>query len=204
MRLFFSDGDRQTYLRLLQEQSDAHGVSYLAYCLMSNHVHFVAVPAKRDSLARALGEAHRRYTRMVNFRQEVRGYLFQGRFFSCPLDDVHLLTAVRYVELNPVRANVVKRPWAYGWSSARYHVGLRRRDVLVDDRDLWGRVPDWRAYLTQHEDDERLTAVRRTTRTGRPCGDAAFVKEMGRRTGRRLLPRRPGPRPAAKRRRPPS
>jgi putative transposase len=163
---------------------------------MNNHVHLVAVPRKEDSLSRAIGEAHRRYTRMVNSRQGVRGYLFQGRFFSCPLDDRYLLAAVRYVERNPVRAGLVKRAWEYPWSSARFHVGLRRRDCLVEDPDLLGLVDDWRSFL--RSDDEDADRVRQRTRTGRPCGASAFVKRLERRTGRRLAPRRPG-RPKRKR-----
>ncbi|MEI8355895.1 MAG: hypothetical protein WCG31_07395 [Deltaproteobacteria bacterium] len=71
---------------------------------MTNHVHFVAVPYSETSLARGFGEAHRRYTRMKNFTQGVRRYLFQGRFSSRVFDGKYLLAAVRYVQLNPVRA----------------------------------------------------------------------------------------------------
>ena len=74
------------------------------------HVHFVVVPQQEKSLANAFGEAHRRYTRMRNFAEGVRGYLFQGRFGSCVLDERHLIAAARYVELNPVRAMLVKLP----------------------------------------------------------------------------------------------
>ena len=97
-----------------------------AYCLMPNHVHLIAVPATEEALRLALGEAHRRYTRRVNFREGWRGHLWQGRFASFPLDNAHLYLAARYVELNPVRAGLVKRPEAYRWSSAGAH--LRGRD----------------------------------------------------------------------------
>lgn len=196
MRVFFSNRDREEYLHLLKEHSEQYAVEFLAYCLMANHVHLVAVPNTEQSLARTIGEAHRRYTRMVNFRQNVRGYLFQGRFFSCPLDERYLLTAVRYVELNPVRAGLVKRAWDYRWSSARYHVGLRKTDALVTDRDLWGLVSHWRRLLAVEGDG--VEQLRGKTRTGRPCGDEAFVRKTEKRTGRALLPRRPG-RPKASR-----
>jgi len=71
---------------------------------MTNHVHLIAVPEADGALARAVGEAHKRYSRMRNFAEGVRGYLFQGRFGSCVLDEKHLAAAVRYVENNPVRA----------------------------------------------------------------------------------------------------
>lgn len=142
MDVFFDDEDRRAYLRLLSEQAQMHGVRFLAYCLMTNHVHLIAVPKTQQSLARAIGEAHRRYTRRINFRQGVRGYLFQGRFFSCPLDEYYLLAATRYAERNPVRAKRVRRPWNWPWSSAAYHVGRRKTDPLVEDRDLLGLVDD--------------------------------------------------------------
>jgi len=80
---------------------------------MTNHVHFVVVPHNESSLAKGFGEAHKRYTRMKNFSEGVRGYLFQGRFGSCVLDERHLLAAVRYVERNPVTAGIVKNAWEY-------------------------------------------------------------------------------------------
>lgn len=97
MPVFLSDRDRLDYLRLLAAQGKKYGVSFLAWCLMTNHVHLIAVPKEVESLAHGIGEVHKRYTRMVNFREEVRGYLFQGRFFSCPLDERHLYSTVRYI-----------------------------------------------------------------------------------------------------------
>ncbi len=192
MQVFFSDQNRNEYLNLLAEHGRVHGVEHLGYCPMTNHVHLVAVPAAQGSVARGIGEAHRRYTRMVNFRQRVRGYLFQGRFFSCPLDEAHCLTAVRYVERNPVRAGTVTRPWDYRWSSARFHVGLRKSDALVQDRTLWGLVSNWRAYPRTEEEHDELQFLRTKTHTGRPCGDRAFIRRAQRLTGRKLLPKAPG------------
>ena len=186
--VFFGSADRRAYLRRLAEQGQLHGVRFLAYCLMGNHVHLVAVPSAEASLARAIGEAHRRYTRWVNLRQGVRGYLFQGRFFSCPLDEVHLLTAVHYIEHNPVRAGMVKRPWDYAWSSARFHVRRRATDELVEDRDLMGLVSDWREFLKTDRASDQVDLVHSRTRTGRPCGGQPFVKRAERITGRKLRP----------------
>jgi putative transposase len=78
MDIFAGDQDRQQYLRCLHEEAARFGVAFLGWCLMTNHVHLIAVPEREDSLARAIGEAHRRYTRMKNFSAGVRGYLFQG------------------------------------------------------------------------------------------------------------------------------
>ena len=190
--VFFCDRDGETYLQLLAEQAALHGVRFLSYCLMSNHVHLVAVPSNEIALARAIGEAHRRYTCSVNLRENVRGYLFQGRFFSCPLDEFHLLAAVLYVEHNPVRAQMVKRPWDYPWSSARFHVGLRQSDRLVRDRDLLGLVSDWRVFLETEPSSVDSKVLRAKTRTGRPAGDEDFVRRAERVTGRDLHPKPPG------------
>jgi putative transposase len=108
----------------------AHDVAIWAYRLTPNHVHLIALPQLADGLRRAIGEAHRRYTRMVNFREGWRGHLWQGRFASFLLDEPYLLAAARYVELNPVRAALVVAPSRYRWSSAAAHV-RGRNDVLV-------------------------------------------------------------------------
>lgn len=103
---------------------------------MSNHVHFIAVPKKENSLAKTIGEAHRRYTRMKNFTEGVRGYLFQGRFGSCVLDQQYLLATGCYVERNPVTAGMVESSVDYPWSSARYNCGVVEHDPLLRERSL--------------------------------------------------------------------
>ncbi|MCX7634397.1 MAG: transposase [Syntrophales bacterium] len=191
LAVFHGDRDRRMYLSYLAEETDKHGVNILAWCLMDNHVHFIAVPREEGSLARAFGEAHRRYTLMKNTTSGVKGYLFQGRFFSTVLNERHLLTAVRYIELNPVRAAIVKEPWLYPWSSAAFHVGMSTRDPLVTDRHLLGLVDDWREFLATAP-DESYEELRKATRTGRPSGDSAFVAEISRYVGRDLSKNRPG------------
>ena len=120
MPVFASDHDRQKYLSLLKEFGARHGVQFWAWCLMTNHVHLVVVPKHDTSLARAIGEAHRRYTLALNVREGVRGHLFQERFHSFPIQtDRHLIAVVRYVERNPVRAGLARQAADYPWSSAR-------------------------------------------------------------------------------------
>jgi len=197
MEIFQDDDDRREYLHLLGQQGDRHGLRFLAYCLMSNHVHFVVVPEKTDSLARAIGEGHRLYTRMVNFRQGARGYLFQGRFFSCPLDEDYLYACLRYVERNPVRViKKVKHAWDYEWSSARYHIGMIDSDPLVYPHELLEPIDNWRLFLSKESDD--LDVLRGKTRTGRPCGSGTFVEKAEFLTDRVLSPRKPGPKPTLK------
>jgi len=85
METFFCDEDYEAYLSLMAEWCGRFGVDIWAYCLMPNHVHLIAVPESEEDLRRSIGEAHRRYTRRVNFREGWRGCLWQGRFASYPI-----------------------------------------------------------------------------------------------------------------------
>ena len=191
MDIFPDDDARLAYLQFLAEEAGRSGVQFLTWCLMTNHVHFVAVPMEMHSLARTFGEAHRRYTRMRNFQEGVRGYLFQGRFGSCVLDERHLIAAARYVERNPVKAGMVSHPRDYQWSSARFHLGITEVDMLVSDRTMLGLISDWESLLSS-ENEEESKKLRLATRTGRPAGDEDFAAQVERVTGRDPRPQRPG------------
>jgi len=194
MNIFNNDNDKNQYLQFIKEETEKSEIEIIAWCVMTNHVHFIAVPQTETSFARGFGEAHKRYTRMKNFRDNVRGYLFQGRFGSCVLDERHLLAAVRYVENNPVAAGIVKHAREYEWSSARYHVGDIRKDVLVNSKNLYGLVKDWRKYLDEKiEGNDDVHNIRKSTKTGRPVGDYDFVKKIEKLTGRSLRRKKPGP-----------
>ncbi len=121
-RTFFSDQDYEKYIDLMAEWTARYDVRVWAYCLMTNHVHLIAVPKTADSLRFAVGEANERYTRHINFREGWIGQLWQGRFASYVMDERHLLSAARYIELNPVAAGMVRKPEDYPWSSARTHL----------------------------------------------------------------------------------
>jgi len=149
--VFFGEEDRTVYLRILQEQSQKNQVKIWAYCLMSNHVHLIAVPEGESGLAKAIGETHKRYTRKVNFREGWRGYLWEGRFKSFVLDEKYVYAAVRYVERNPVRVKIVQRAEDYRWSSALAHV-QRRKDPLLSDFYLMEEIEDWSEYLREEEE----------------------------------------------------
>jgi putative transposase len=184
MVVFNSDDDRISYLSFVADECKRQNVEVLAWCLMTNHVHFIAVPKTEQALARAFGEAHRRYTRMKNFAEGVSGYLFQGRFSSSVLDHNHLLAAVRYVELNPVHAGMAQQAGEYSWSSARFHLGVVEKDPLVADVDLLGLVTNWEEFLCR--DDGDIESVVAATRTGRPAGDEAFLDKVEAVTGRNM------------------
>ena len=160
----------------------------------AKHAHLVAVPACEDGLRRAIGEAHRRYSRRINFREKWRGYLWQGRFASFVMDEPYLLAAARYVELNPVRAGLVRSAGDWPWSSARAHLA-GRDDCLVEVASLLAMVPDWNAFSNSGLPEEDFRDIRRHARTGRPLGDEAFLGRLEDMVGRILEPQKPGPKP---------
>ncbi len=190
--VFFSDQDKKSYIDLLCKYTIESGVIFWAYCLMDNHVHLIAVPKNEDSLARGIGRAHRHYTRMINFREGWKGYLWQGRFISCPLDEQCLYAAVRYVERNPVRAGLVKRAEDYPWSSAKAHV-LKEKDILLSDNFMLSEIEDWSSYLAEDDRDIDRNLFREHARTGRPLGDEKFIIKLEEITGRALKKGKPGP-----------
>jgi putative transposase len=196
-QVFFGDADYATYRALLGESCRAAGVAVWAYCLMPNHVHLILVPHDSDGLRAALGEAHRRYTRHVNFREGWRGYLWQGRFASFPMDEPYLLAAARYVELNPVRARLARGAREWRWSSARAHLA-GRDDGLVNVRPLLDLAPDWAGFLGEGLSADDHAAIRTGERTGRPLGSPRFIARLEKRLDRKLARQRPGPKPKAK------
>ena len=191
---FFQEEDYGAYLALLGEWCGRCGVEVWAYCLMPNHVHLIVVPESEDGLRRGLGEAHRRYTRRINFREGWRGHLWQGRFASFAMDERYLLRAARYIELNPVRAKLCRVPWRWRWSSAAAHVA-GRDDGLVHVMPLLERVKDWPEYLTEPLEAEKEQLWRRHERTGRPLGEPAFLDRIEATLGRLVRPAKRGRKP---------
>jgi len=191
METFFDDEDYEMYLALMREWCLSSGVEIWAYCLMPNHVHLIVVPECKSSLARGIGEAHRRYTRYINFKKSWKGYLWQGRFASFPMDEEYLLNSVRYVELNPVRAKLVEKVEDYRWSSARAHLN-GHDDMLVKVKPMLDRVENW-AEMLASGDQAAFDDLRMHERTGRPLGQDGFVDRMSLLAGRTLGRKKPGP-----------
>jgi len=189
---FFCEEDYAAYLQLMSQWCVAEGVEIWAYCLMPNHVHLIAVPEREESLRRAIGEAHRRYTRRVNFREGWRGHLWQERFASFVLHEPYLLAAARYVELNPLRAGLAIAPSEYRWSSARAHL-KGKDDCLVKVRPLLAIAGNWRRLLASAVTEEELKQFHAHERTGRAMGDDDFLKRLEKNLGRVLRRQKPGP-----------
>ena len=177
-RVFFTDADRSTYLRLLAENLEDARARVLAWCLMTNHIHFVVVAERDDSLSVLLRRVHGRYSQMVNARRARTGHLWQNRFHSCALSPSHLWRALAYVELNPVRAAMVERAEEYKWSSAAAHLGLASDRYSLLDKEFWiqqGGSQGWEALLAAPEPALEMRLLRRCTYAGRPFGEAEFV-----------------------------
>lgn len=189
--VFFSDGDFRFYLKLLKEWCSRESVKIWAYCLMTNHVHLVATPEDGTNLSRAIGETHRRYTRMINFRQNWRGYLWQGRFSSFPMDEPWLLRAVAYVEFNPVAAGMVAHPWDYQWSSVHAHLKGNDPEEIVEVEPLLELVGNWKEYLREYKAEKHKDFSRHES-TGRPLGNEKFVEKAEGLLGRDIRKKKPG------------
>jgi putative transposase len=182
---FSTDDDRQTYLRLLRDNLSDAGVKLLGWCVMTNHVHLIAVPVREDSLGVLFRRVHGRYAQYYNVRRGRTGHLWQNRFFACSLGAGHLWVALAYVERNPVRAGLVANARDYRWSSAVAHITGKDEHELVDMRwwETSAAAAEW-SQLLGSEDAVATAELRASTYAGRPFGDEVFVKEIGTRFGR--------------------
>lgn len=187
--VFQDDQDYYKYIRWIQEYSIKHELSVLAYCLMQNHVHFIAIPNREESLSKVFNTAHMRYSQYFNKKLRIKGHLWQGRFYSCVLDEPHLIAALRYVERNPVRAKLVEKPWEWKWSSAAFHIDrggfLIRLENISKFMDV--SFDSWKQYICSGEDEKFNQNLRKHTLTGRPFGTVMFAQALEKRFERKLL-----------------
>jgi len=189
---FFQKNDYCMYRALMADAIAEFEVQVWAYCFMPNHVHFIMVPETPEALGHVMRTVHMRYSRTINKRHDWTGHLWQGRFWSCPMDEPYTLMAARYIECNPVYANMVDAPHKHPWSSAAAHVkGID--DALVLARPLLDLVPDWRGFLSVPLSKENQKTLNRGQSTGRPLGTETFLKSVEAQTGRSLIKQKPGP-----------
>lgn len=184
--VFEDEGDFIQYKSWLKEYSRKYGLNIWAYCFMTNHVHFVCVPDEEVSLARTFNTLHMRYSQYFNRKKRVKGHLWQGRFFSCLLDERHLYTSIRYIENNPVRARIVEKAEDYRWSSAKGHLNKDTDMILSRDCHLEKEIKNWSTYLMEKDDIQQIEDIRKNSLTGRPCGDDVFIETIEGLLGRKL------------------
>ena len=157
--------------------------------LLVNHIHLVAVPARESSLQQVLKPLHMRYAQRINRIMKWSGHFWQGRYFSSPMDESYMWSAIRYVERNPVCARMVRKAEDYPWSSAANHCGRADDRVLSKNlrwKKLTEQVDDWSAWLTEGDDPSELTMIRRNIEKGLPCGSDRFIKNLEKKIGRSL------------------
>jgi len=185
--VLLSTRDRAFYLARLTHND---GTRILGYCLMTNHVHLAAIPAEENSLARTLGPTHSESTLYRDRSCEESGHVWQNRFFSCPLGEWHLITALRYTELNSVRAGLAELAWEGPWSSARAHALPASMDPVLDPASPDCRGPpnhtEWREILVAFVSETDSYAIHPAPLTGEPLGSTEFVARLERETARRL------------------
>lgn len=190
--VFFDDEDRTAYLKILGTYSKKWHFDIWSYCLMANHVHILAVPKQVESLAKGIGGTNLVYTQYINRRYDRSGRLWQNRFFSTIVEkDTYLWAVARYVERNPLRADLVQRAEEYKWSSCRAHIKGDHDNLLSGSWLDEEQLKAYRAFFSQ-EENEVEEAIRRATSTGRPLGQGAFIKKLGEKISRELFPKKAG------------
>ena len=193
-RVFHDDGDRQFYLTLLQKYSKECSCKINAFCLMENHVHLLAVPCNKDSLAKTMQKLSLRFTQYVNKKYNRTGRLWECRFYSCLVDkDAYLWAVCRYIEKNPVRAKIVIRPDQYKWSSAKANSSAKEQFSFIEP--IWKNYIDreeYRKFLNNQDDKREIEQIRKAIYTGKPIGTDKFFKRIGNTLGIVITARRRG------------
>ena len=183
LKTFFRVADYSLYLALFRERLQQSGLTVCAYCLMPNHIHAVVIPSDESGLATHFRALHSGYAKYINASRGWKGHLWQERFFSAVMDETHTLCALRYVEMNPVRAGLCDRPEEWRWSSVHANLG-DPSDGITDSNTTRKIVPDGRSYLNVPDSARVRDQLRKRTRDGRPAGDDAFVDRLEALTGK--------------------
>jgi putative transposase len=193
---FFSDDDYRFYLRCLREASDEYRLSIHAYVLMTNHVHLLVTPETEFSLPKSMQSIGRRYVQYFNHAYGRTGTLWEGRYKCTMIDsERYLLTCMRYIELNPVRARMVEHPADYPWSS--YLANAQGApDGLIFPHSLYrrlGRTDDERQYAYRELIYEQIPvgdveAIRDATNKAWALGDLRFISRIESQSKRRAVP----------------
>ena len=191
---FFTDEDYQLYLHHLKEQADKYGCDIHAYVLMTNHVHILLTPQQEDSASLLMKHLGQRYVQYINRTYQRSGTLWEGRFRSClTQNEAYVLACYRYIELNPVRAEMVKHPRNYPWSSYRFNAEGKANDILTP-HDQYARQavdePDrrkaYRGLFKAHVDVGIDDQIRSATNGNYVLGNKRFQQQIANSLGRRV------------------
>lgn len=194
--IFVAEEDYHFFIECLQNAAEQHGCAIHAYVLMTNHVHLLMTPEREDSIGKTLQSLGRRYVQYFNYTQKRTGTLWEGRYKATLIDsERYLLTCYRYIELNPVRANMVAHPREYPWSSYFSHAE-GKIDKLITDHALYitlgkeneERQAAYRALFKAHMSAATLVAIRDATNKGWALGNDRFMEELATAVSRRIAP----------------
>ncbi len=197
---FYSDEDYQFYLERLKELAEKFSCDIHAYVLMTNHVHLLLTPGKRDSAALLMKNLGQRYVQYVNHTYRRSGTLWEGRFRSClTQSEDYVLACYRYIELNPVRADMVAHPRDYPWSSYKCNAEGKANNLIIpheqymllDQLDKPRRTA-YRALFRSHFDEDLYKQIRQSTNGNFVLGSSRFQKEIEEALGRRVTPGKSG------------
>ena len=193
-QVFFSADNYQFYLNLLNTCAKAFEFEIWSYCLMPNHVHLLLVPQTESSLRDGISHLHQCYTKAVNRVKDWQGHLWQGRFFSCPVQHEKAAIVARYIELNPVRAALVTDAKDYQWSSAAVacEYGRNGRSGFSPIFAPGGTWEEFLKHDPKFDNNDEFTAIRTSALRGVPYATETYVKELERSTGLSILPKKPG------------
>lgn len=205
--VFRRDADFEQFLDAMQQTRERYPFDLYAYCLMHNHFHLVLAPHAGQSISRIVQSLTVAHTWHFHRRRSSSGHVWQGRFKSPVIQtDEHLLTVMRYVESNPLRAKMVTDLGSWRWSSYAVHAGLGV-DPMVSEAPVWAqlgateekRQAYWKRWLHTPQTERELSELRKSVVSGRPFGSERWVKRMARSLGVPLEPRPRGrPRQAKK------
>lgn len=193
--IFFKKEDYQTYIDILTQACKRFHVSLYSYCLLPNQVHLLVEPKESKLMARAIGEAHRRYTNHINNTKNWRGHLFQDRFFSYAIDEQYALRAARYIETLPVTLKLTPRPENYLWSSAKGRIKINKTSDFIKQFHSFHAIHNWEDYLSRPMDTDEMNQIQLHLQTGRPRGSALFLDSIERKIGRPVRPQKRGRKP---------
>jgi putative transposase len=188
-QVFFGRDDYLTYLKLLNSAAEAFEFSVWSYCLMPNHVHILAVPSTESSLRDGLGHVHQFYSRMINRSRGWTGHLWQGRFYSCPVEDEKAAIVARYIELNPVRARICYDPKDYPWSSAKIACE-DSKNGKSGFSPIYAPGGTWEEFLKYdpvHDSEKSRNSIRLCATKGVPFGSDAYLRKLENERGLSLL-----------------
>jgi len=184
--VFFETGDYQAYLHWLHEAAERYDCDIHAYVLMTNHIHILATPKKADSISLMMQYIGRHYVPYINYTYGTSGSIWEGRYKASLIqDETYLLTCMRYIELNPVRADMVSSPGAYRWSSYRMN-GQGKNNMLVTQHFLYKllgkttdlRIEAYKALFKGHIDKDDLDDIRTSLQSGTPLGNDYFKQKI--------------------------